>query len=136
MKFTEPIDILYDQLFDKPNKLGMTPLIEKAYKNSKLSSIEKEQEEILTASLVIHFDIIPSNKFHVIENYIRTSEFENLHIKEAYAQYILGGGKFTDSKFKAYLIKFVQSMEFKIPLSIIKSLKEDIDSSLYESIAK
>lgn len=136
MRFIEPLEVLYDQIFDKPGKSGITPLMRKAYKNAKLSSFKKEQEEILVASLVIHFDIIPSEKFNVIEKYIKLSQFENLHIKEAYAQYILGGGKFTDNIFKAYLIKFVQSMEFKIPLSIIKSLKDDIDATLYDSINK
>lgn len=116
------VDTLYDQLYDVPDKLGSTSLMERASLNGKMDAKEKESEEIIVACMVIHFDIIPNTKLPLIKKYIEESKFDKLYIKESYTQYILGGGRFSTNTFRTQLIKYVESLGSVIPKAI-KTIK-------------
>lgn len=109
MEYTDPLEILYDQVFTSDiDDDGLTDLMKRALDNA--DSNNNENEEILIAGLVIHFDIIPWTAFSAIDEYIKKSNFSNLYIRESYTQYILGGGKFCDNIMKSLIISMVQKM--------------------------
>ena len=106
------LSYITDETLKQPDKSGTTPLLYKAFENSKLSplSAEKKFQENVVCNLIEYFPKLNQINLSELESYIIVSEFSGEKILEAFADYVINEDSDEDLVFKACVTRIVQSL--------------------------
>ncbi|MBS1597065.1 MAG: hypothetical protein JST75_02485 [Bacteroidetes bacterium] len=113
---TSETEILKSMILDEnmkfPNKSGITPLLEKAKINSRLSPLspKKNFEEEVVCNLVQYFNKFTQINFTELESYIVVSSFSNGKIIDEFAKFIRNEELDEDIVMKACVCRFIQHL--------------------------